>query len=67
MATEVKHRMHRWLGHVFRMEQKRISKKCLTWNPQGKAINDPKKAFEGDFKKMEVTWGTVEKEAKDSI
>ena len=30
MATEVKHRRHRWLGHVLRMEQ------ALRWNPPGK-------------------------------
>ncbi len=34
MATEVKHRRHRW--HVLRMEQKRIPKKGLRWNPPGK-------------------------------
>ncbi len=51
-ATEVKHRRHGWLGHVLRMEQKRVPKKDLRWNPPGKAKNDPGKTFEGDFKKM---------------
>ncbi len=36
MATEVKHRRHRWLGHVLRMEQKRIPKKGIRWNIPGK-------------------------------
>ncbi len=36
MTTEVKHERHRWLGHVLRMEQKRIPKKGLRWNPKGK-------------------------------
>ncbi len=31
----------------------------------GKAKNDPESIFEGDFKKMELTWGTAESEAKD--
>ncbi len=32
----------------------------------GKAINDPeKKTFEGDFKKIELTWGAAEREAKE--
>ncbi len=30
----------------------------------GKAKNDPEKNFEGDFKKMELTWGTGEREKK---
>ena len=36
MATEVKHRRLRWLGQMLRMEQKRIPKKGLRWNPPGK-------------------------------
>ena len=71
MATEVKHRRHRWLGHVLRMEQKRISKKGLRWNlpgrqkKTGKAKNESRKTFEVDLKKMELTWGTAEREAKE--
>ncbi len=70
MATEVKHRRHRWLGHMLRMEQKRIPKKGLRWNAPGKRKNGrPKKTlrktFEGDFKKMELTWVTAEREAKE--
>ncbi len=30
----------------------------------GKAKNDPEKIFEEDLKKMELTWGTAESEAK---
>ncbi len=26
-----------------------------------------RKTFEGDFKKMELTWGTAEREAKERI
>ena len=70
MATEVKHRRHRWLGHVHRMEQKRIPKKGLRWNPpskrkQGRPKMTLRKNFEGDLKKMELTWGTAEREAKE--
>ena len=70
MATEVKHRRHRWLGHVLRMEQKRIPKKGLRWNPPGKRKQGrPKmtlrKTFEGYLKKMELTWGTAEKQKRD--
>ena len=72
MATEVKHRRLRWLGHVLRMEMKRIPKKDIRWNPKGKRKQGrPKmtlcKTFEGDFKKMELTWGTAERVAKERI
>ena len=70
MATDVKHRRNRWLGHVLRMEQKRSPKKGLRWNPPGKRKQERlkmtlRKTFEGDLKKMELTWGTAESEAKD--
>ncbi len=70
MATEVKHRRHRWLGHVRRREQTRIPKKGLRWNSPGKRKQGrPKmtlrKTCEGDLKKMELTCGTAESEARD--
>ncbi len=54
------------------MEQKMIPKKGLRWNPPGKSKQGrPKmilrKTFEGDVTKMELTWGTTEREAKDRI
>ena len=65
MATKVKHRRLRWLGHVLRMEKKKISMKGLGWNPPGKKNHGrPKMTIGGDFKKMELTWGTAEREAK---
>ncbi len=55
---------------VLRMEQKRIPKKGLRWNPPSKRKQErPKmtlrKTFEGDFKKMELTLGTAERGAKE--
>ena len=52
------------------MEQKRIPKKGLRWNPpdkrkQGRPKMTPRKTFEGDLKKMELTWGMTEREAMD--
>ena len=49
-----------------------IPKEGLRWNPPGKRKHGrPKmslrKPFEGDFKKMELTRGTAESEAKDRI
>ena len=54
------------------MEQKRIPKKGLRWNPpgkrkQGRPKMTPRKTLEGDFKKMELKWETAEREAKDRI
>ncbi len=49
-----------------------IPKKVLRWNPPGKRKQGRlkmtlRKAFEGDLKKMELTWGTAEREAKRDI
>ncbi len=54
MAIEVKHRRHRWLGNVLRMEEKRIPKKGIRLNPPGKRKHGrPKmtlrKTFDEDF------------------
>ena len=55
---------------MLRMEQKWIPKKGLRWNPpdirkQGRPKITLRKTFQGDFKKMELTWRTAEREAKD--
>ena len=57
---------------MLKTEQKRIPKKRLRWNPpdnskQGKSKITLRKIIEGDFKKMELTWGMAgqtEREAK---
>ncbi len=54
---------------MLRIEQKRIPKKGLRWHPPGKRKQGrPKmtlrKGFEGHFKKVELSWGTAEREAK---
>ena len=54
MATEVKHRRHRCLGYVLRMEQRGIHKKGLRWNPSDKRKQERLtmtliKTFEGDL------------------
>ncbi len=67
---EVKDRIHMWLGHMLRMQHKGILKKGLRWNPpskrkQGRPKMTLKKIFEGDFKKMDLTWRTAAREAKE--
>ncbi len=50
------------------MKQKRIPKKGIRWNHPGKRKQGrPKmrKTFEVDFKKLELTWGTAERETKE--
>ncbi len=54
------------------MEQKRIPKKDLRWNPpgkskQGRAKMTLRKTFEGDSKKMELTWGMAERSKRDNF
>ena len=55
---------HRWLGHVLRMEQNRIPKE-EGLKMESSRQKETWKAFEGDLKKMELTWGTAEREAKE--
>ncbi len=47
MATEVKYRRHRWLGHVLRMKKKnsqeRLEMESTRQKETGKAKNDPEK------------------------
>ena len=55
---------------MLRREQKRIPKKGLGWNPpgkrkQGRTKMTLRKTFEGDLKKMELTCGPAEREAKE--
>ena len=45
--------------------QEELKIKSSRQKETGKAKNDPEKNFEGDFKKMELTLGTAEREAKD--
>ncbi len=43
-----------------------IPRKGLRWNPVRKRKQGrPKMTFEGDFKKIELTWGTAKREAKE--
>ena len=58
--------------YVLRMELKRNPKKGLRWNPPGKRKQGRpkmtlKKTFEGNLKKMELTWGAAEREAKETF
>ena len=57
---------------MLRMEQKRIPKKGLRWNPSGKRKQGRtkmtlRKTFEGDFKKMELTWKRPREKQKRDI
>ena len=69
---KLKHVRLRWLGHVLRIEQKRIPKKGLRWNypgkwKQGRQKMTLRKTFEGVFKKIKVTRGTAKRETKERI
>ena len=62
----------RCLGHMLRIKQTRIPKKGLRWHPpgkrkQGRPKMNLRKTFKGDFKKMKLTCGTAEREAKERI
>ena len=53
MATEVKHRRLRWLGHVLR----RIPEQGLRWNPPGKRKQErPKMTLRKTFEETLKRW-----------
>ncbi len=57
---EVKHKRLECLGPMFKMEQKRIPKKCLRWDPPGNKDWTTKmilkKSIEGHLKEFALTW-----------
>ena len=70
IVGEIKRRRFRWLGHVLRMEENRISKVALRWTPPGKRKRGrPKttwcRTVMDELKEGELTWGQAQHEARD--
>ena len=69
-VSEIKRRRLRWLGHVLRMDQKRIPKVALRWTPAGKRSQGrPKTTWRrtvtAELKEMNLTWGEAQQAAQD--
>ena len=44
IAKTIRKRRIQWFGHIMRMEDSRITRKMLNWNPKGTAKRGRKKA-----------------------
>ena len=68
----IRERRLRWLGHLHRMEQRRISKQALTWSPTGKRKRGrPRMSWTATIKKdlegIGMTWEEAERTAGDRL
>jgi len=68
--TVIKKRRCRYIGHLLRMDNKKISRKALRWTPAGKRkIGRPKDAWrrtvEAEIKERGYSRQVIEREAKD--
>ncbi len=66
MAPEVNHRRTCTQNGTEKDSQEGLKMESSRQKETGKALI-LRKTFEGDFKKMELTWGTAEREAKDRM
>ena len=70
MGTIILRRRWRWIGHVIRREADSITKTALRWTPEGKRKRGrPKttwrRTVEIEMRKYNLTWGMLEKIARD--
>ena len=69
IVEDIKERRLRWVGHVMRMDSRRIPKVALRWTPPGRrGRGRPKttwrRSMEAELREMGMTWGEAEKVAK---
>ena len=70
MRTILKRKRWVWIGHVLRRPQENITRTALRWTPEGKRRRGrPKmtwrRTIESEMKEHNLTWGKLEKKAKD--
>ena len=67
---EIRRRRWRWIGHTLRKPSDNITRRALTWNPQGKRKrgrpkNTWRRDLEADTREMGYTWKELETLAQD--
>ncbi len=72
IIKEITHRRLRWLGHVLRMEQDRITKIALKWTPPGKRKpGRPKitwcRTVTQELEQINLSWGEAQHAARDRV
>ena len=64
IVAEVKQRRWRWLGHVLRMDRKRLPHTVLRWAPPGKRkrgrpLGTWRRTVEGEMRESGKTWNEI--------
>ena len=72
VEIEIKRRKWRWIGHTLRKPTSSITRRALTWNPQGKRKrgrprNTWRRDMESEVKKMGYTWREIDTMAQRRI
>ena len=70
IEKELKKRKWRWIGHTLRKSPDDITRRSLTWNPQGKRSRGRPKAswkreVESEMKKAGKSWSVLTRVAQD--
>ena len=72
VATTIKRRKWKWIGHTLRKEKKNITRIAMKWNPQGKRKQGrPKQSWRRtvikELESIGKTWGEAEKIAVNRV
>ena len=70
VEEDIRRRKWRWLGHTLRKPPENITRKALTWNPQGKRKrgrprNTWRRNLESEAARTGLHWRNIEKIAQD--
>ena len=66
----IRRRKWKWLGHTLWKPSSTITRKALTWNPQGRRKRGPprntwRRSLEAEIKSMGKSWYQLEKDAQE--
>ncbi|VDP31001.1 unnamed protein product [Schistosoma margrebowiei] len=63
---EIRKRRWKWIGHTLRKSSNCITRRALTWNPEGKRKRGrPKNTLRREIKRMNNNWKELERIAQD--
>ena len=70
IEADIQRRRWRWIGHTLRKPATNTTRQALRWNPQGKRKrgrprNSWRRDLNADAKRMGLTWGQLERAARD--
>ena len=70
IETQIRRRKWKWIGHTLRRKNKSITKRAITWNPQGKRKRGRprvtwRRTTEQEMKRKGLTWQQLDRKAQD--